>query len=67
MRIFRCLSTSQRLRGKKESAAFDVGRITSDGGVMLLAQAERRQAIADQHGSSPRSNECCTVAVFQRG
>ena len=26
---------------KKESAAFDGGRITSDGGVMLLAQAER--------------------------
>jgi len=52
---------------KKVSAAFDGRRITSDGGVMLLAQAERRQAIADQHGSSPRSNECCTVAVFQRG
>jgi hypothetical protein len=31
----------------KESAAFDGGRITSDGGVMLLAQAERRLAIAD--------------------
>ena len=27
---------------KKVSAAFDDGRITSDGGVMLLAQAERR-------------------------
>jgi hypothetical protein len=26
---------------KKLSAAFDGGRITSDGGVMLLAQAER--------------------------
>jgi hypothetical protein len=33
---------------KKVSAAFDGGRITSDGGVMLLAQAERRLAIADQ-------------------
>ena len=32
---------------KKVSAAFDGGRITSDGGVMLLAQAERRLAIAD--------------------
>jgi len=32
---------------KKESAAFDGGRITSDGGVMLLAQDERRLAIAD--------------------
>jgi hypothetical protein len=33
---------------KKVSAAFDGGRITSDGGVMLLAQAERRLGIAEQ-------------------
>jgi|SRR5438270_13063472 hypothetical protein len=33
---------------KKVSAAFDGGRITSDGGVMLLAQAELRLGIADQ-------------------
>jgi hypothetical protein len=33
---------------KKVSAAFDGGRITTDGGVMLLAQAERRLGIADQ-------------------
>jgi hypothetical protein len=33
---------------KKVSAAFDGGRITSDGAVMLLAQAERRLGIADQ-------------------
>src|SRR5438309_11956432 len=33
---------------KKISAAFDGGRITSDGGVMLLAQAELRLGIADQ-------------------
>jgi len=33
---------------KKVSAAFDGGRITSDGGVMLLAQAERRLGIADR-------------------
>jgi Transposase DDE domain group 1 len=33
---------------KKVSASFDGGRITSDGGVMLLAQAERRLGIADQ-------------------
>ena len=32
---------------KKITAAFDGGRITSDGGVMLLAQAERRLGIAD--------------------
>ena len=32
---------------KKITAAFDGGRITSDGGVMLLAQAERRLGIAE--------------------
>ena len=31
---------------KKISAAFDGGRISSDGGVMLLAQAERNLMIA---------------------
>ena len=38
--------------GKKVSAAFDGGRITSDGGVMLLAQAERRLGIADRLASA---------------
>src|SRR6266480_196354 len=33
---------------KKITAAFDGGRITSDGGVMLLAQAERHLGIADR-------------------
>ena len=33
---------------KKVSAAFDGGRITSDGGVMLLAQAERRLGVAER-------------------
>ena len=33
---------------KKVGAAFDGGRISSNGGVMLLAQAERRLGIADQ-------------------
>ena len=33
---------------KKITAAFDGGRISSDDGVMLLAQAERRLDIADQ-------------------
>ena len=33
---------------KKVSAAFDGGRITSDRGVMLFAQAERRLGIADR-------------------
>ena len=36
---------------KKVSAAFDGGRITTDGGVMLLAQAERRLGIADKLAS----------------
>jgi len=33
---------------KKITAAFDGGRMTSDGGVMVLAQAERRLAIAEK-------------------
>ena len=33
---------------KKVTAGFDGGRITSDGGAMLLAQAERRSGFADQ-------------------
>jgi hypothetical protein len=33
---------------KKVSAAFDGGRVTSAGGSMLLAQAERRIGIADR-------------------
>lgn len=33
---------------KKVTAAFDGGRITSDGGVMLLAEAERRLGLADR-------------------
>lgn len=36
------------LSGKKVSAAFDGGRITSDGGVLLLAAAERKLGIADR-------------------
>ena len=34
--------------GKKVTAAFDGGRITSDGGVALLAEAERQLGIADK-------------------
>jgi Transposase DDE domain group 1 len=36
------------VRSKKITAAFDGGRVSSDGGVMLLAQAERRLGIADR-------------------
>ena len=34
--------------GKKITAAFDGGRISSDGGVMVLAEAERRLGIAEK-------------------
>ena len=33
---------------KKVTAAFDGGRLTSNGGVMLLAMAERRLGLADK-------------------
>ena len=36
------------IRAKKVTAAFDGGRLTSDGGVMLLAMAERRLGVADR-------------------
>jgi hypothetical protein len=40
--------TLPSVSGKKVTAAFDGGKITSDGGVALLAQAERRLGIADK-------------------
>ncbi|ACL62829.1 transposase IS4 family protein (plasmid) [Methylobacterium nodulans ORS 2060] len=36
------------VRGRKLTAAFDGGRLPSDGGVLLLAQATRRLGIADR-------------------
>ncbi len=36
------------VRRKKVRAAFDGGRLTSDGGVLLLAQAERKTRICEQ-------------------
>src|SRR5271170_1508177 len=36
------------VQAKKVTAAFDGGRLTSNGGVMLLAMAERRLALADK-------------------
>jgi hypothetical protein len=39
---------------KKVTAAFDGGRITSDGGVMLLAAAERRLKLAEKLASAIR-------------
>lgn len=38
--------TFPAVRGKKLTAAFDGGRLSSDGGVMLLAQAARRLGVA---------------------
>ena len=39
---------------KKLTAAFDGGRITSDGGVMLLAAAERRRGMTSGRSLSVR-------------
>ena len=36
------------ISGKKVTAAFDGGKITSDAGVLLLAQAEKRLGIAQR-------------------
>ena len=40
--------TFPSVRGRKLTAAFDGGRLTSDGVVMLLAQAARRSRIAEK-------------------
>src|SRR5271168_1757011 len=51
---------------KKVIAAFDGGRITSDGGVMLLAAAERRLGIADKLAAliaDPRDPNLVTHSV----
>ena len=49
------------IRGKKLTAAFDGGRLSSDGGVMLLAQAAQRMGIAEKLAaviSDPRDPSC---------
>jgi Transposase DDE domain group 1 len=51
---------------KKLTAAFDGGRLTSDGGVMLLAAAERRNRIAQRLASliaDPRNPLLITHSV----
>jgi Transposase DDE domain group 1 len=51
---------------KKVTAAFDGGRITSDGGVMLLAEVERSIGIADRLASlitDPRNPLLVTHSV----
>ena len=53
---------------KKVTAAFDGGRITSDGGVMLLAAAERRMGIAQRLASliaDPRNPLLVTHSVAE--
>jgi hypothetical protein len=52
--------------GKKIIAAFDGGRLTSDGGVMLLAAAERRLGIVDKLAAliaDPRDPNLVTHSV----
>jgi Transposase DDE domain group 1 len=52
--------------GKKIVAAFDGGRLTSDGGVMLLAAAERRLGIVDKLAAlitDPRDPNLVTHSV----
>ena len=51
---------------KKITAAFDGGRITSDAGVMLLGQAERRLGLADKLArviADPRNPSAVTHSV----
>jgi len=51
---------------KKVSAAFDGGRITSDGGVLLLAQADRRLGIVERLAgliADPRRADLVTHTV----
>ena len=43
------------VRGKKLTAAFDGGRLSSDGGVMLLAEAARRMGIAEKRAAVKQS------------
>lgn len=54
------------VRRKKVTAAFDGGRLTSDGGVMLLAAAARRIGVADRLArliADPRSPLFVTHSV----
>jgi hypothetical protein len=46
--IASCIFGFPAVGGKKVTAAFDGGRLTSDGGVLLLAQAERAMGICQQ-------------------
>jgi hypothetical protein len=50
---------------KKVIAAFDGGRITSDGGVMLLAAAERRLGVCRDTGAIDRRRARSAVGETQ--
>jgi len=57
---------------KKLTAAFDGGRLTSDGGVMLLAAAERRIGIAQtlaplRYSDLYQVPDCVTRGIARRG
>ena len=54
------------VQSKKVTAAFDGGRITSDGGVMLLAAADRRLGLAERLAAvirDPRDTDRITHAM----
>ena len=49
------------VQAKKVTAAFDGGRLSSDGGVMLLSMAERRLGLAE------RLARCFPIGAIARG
>ena len=51
---------------KKLTAAFDGGRLTSDGGVMLLAAAERRLGLCDRLAAPADVIGAVNCLVFER-
>ncbi|GGC73169.1 hypothetical protein GCM10011504_58240 [Siccirubricoccus deserti] len=48
---------------KKVAAAFDGGRLTSDGGVMLLAAAERQLGLCDRLAALIAEATCGTLRL----
>ena len=60
------LSGSSSIAGKAVRAAFDGGRLTSDAGVLLLADIERRLGLAERADALARMNEELKVQVSER-
>ncbi len=52
------------IRSKKITAAFDGGLITSNGGVLLLAAAERRLQLADRLPESGWPIDYCDLVPY---